>query len=212
MIPADPTPFAAFIVRDLLHPVSPLATEPRAVSETAGLFEGDRWFWADDNGKVLEFMALPALWRRYPDEAAQVFRYLDELCEGAFIFRRTGHPRLEQLTEQEGSARFLHTSLSIECDLLRGIVGVAMRFHDGRAARNVTLTGNHVQFHHDGETYTLDVEDAIHGCRIDIRAPELALSHRSELRFAHRGAYPAPRRARLHLPLRRPVELLRRRG
>ena len=32
------------------------------MAETEEAVDGDRWFWADDNAKVLEFLALPALW------------------------------------------------------------------------------------------------------------------------------------------------------
>ncbi|GAA0590339.1 hypothetical protein GCM10009416_31100 [Craurococcus roseus] len=184
-IPTDPGPYAAFIARYLMQPVAPGSSEPRAAAETEAAVGGDRWFWADDNAKVLEFLTLPAVWRRHPREVADAFRFLASLCHGPFILRRRGHPRLEEVSNDGGGrARFAHTFMSIECDLPKGVVQVGMRFHDGRNARNLTLTGNHVQFVQGGVRHTLDAEDAI--AAWDIRRGDdgrLRLWHASELFF-----------------------------
>lgn len=192
--PTDPNRYAAFIVRHLMRRVGPLRSQGFAVAETEAALEGDRWFWADDNAKVLEFLTLPALWRRHPEDVAEIFRFLRSLCRGPFILRRTGHPRLEAQENDGARARFVHTFMTIGCDLPKGIVEVGMRFHDGRTARNLTLTGNYVQFTHDGERHTLDVEEAIAGWDIRHRDGLLELSHGSELAFPQGGGGGRPRR------------------
>ena len=186
-ISTDPGPYAAFIARYLMQPVAPGSAGPRAAAETEAAVGGDRWFWADDNAKVLEFLTLPAVWHRHPRDVADAFRFLASLCHGPFILRRRGHPRLEALSNDGARARFAHTFMSIDCDLPKGVVQVGMRFHDGRNARNLTFTGNHVQFVHDGIRHTLDVEDAIVACDIRHGDGRLRLWHASELHFDHGG-------------------------
>ncbi len=185
-LPRDPEPYAAFILHHLLQPVTPGGVS-RAAAETEQPLDGDRWFWADDNAKILEFLAHPAIWQRWPAECAEIFGFLESLCEGDFIFRRTAYPRLEQVADADGRAQFRHGLLDIEADLPRGIVSVGMRFHDGRTARNVTLTGNYVQFRFRGENYVLDAEESITESEIAFHAPELRLIHRSVLHFEARG-------------------------
>ncbi|WP_157033697.1 glycoside hydrolase family protein [Belnapia moabensis] len=187
VLPSDPLPYADFIVRKLMQPVAPDGSAGLAVSETEFPILGDRWFWADDNAKILEFLSLPAVWREHPEAVTHAFRFLTSLCEGPFIFRRTGHARLEQAQRDGGRARFIHTFLHVECDLPAGSVTIGTRFHDGRDARNVILTGNYVHFVHDGVFFSLDVEDAISGWDIEQDAGRLRLSHRSELTFLHGG-------------------------
>ncbi len=161
-LPADSGPYAAFIARHLMQPVAPGAPGPIAAAETEPALGGDRWFWADDNAKVLEFLTLAAAWSRHPREVGDAFSFLASLCRGPFIFRRRGHPRLEALADDgNGRTGFVHTFMSIECDLPKGAVHVGMRFHDGRNARNLSLTGNYVQFVHEGARRTLDAEEAI---------------------------------------------------
>jgi hypothetical protein len=186
-LPSDPLAYADFITRKLMQPVALEGSAGLAVSETEFPILGDRWFWADDNAKILEFLALPAVWRQHPEAVGHAFRFLTSLCEGPFIFRRTGHARLEQAEREGGRAKFIHTFLHVECDLPAGSVTIGTRFHDGRDAKNVILTGNYVHFTHDGETHSLDVEDAIAGWDIEQDARRLRLSHRSELSFLHGG-------------------------
>ncbi len=187
LLPSDPLPYAEFIVKRLMQPLSPDGRMGLAVTETEFPILGDRWFWADDNAKILEFLALPAVWRQHPEAVAQAFGFLASLCEGPFIFRRTGHARLEQTQRDGGRARFTHTFLHVECDLPAGSVTIGTRFHDGRDARNVILTGNYVHFVHDGSFFSLDVEDAIDGWDIEQNEREARLSHRSDLTFLHQG-------------------------
>lgn len=185
--PSDPGPYAAFIARHLMQPVVPGGVGAVAAAETEAAVGGDRWFWADDNAKILEFLTLPAVWRLHPGEVADIFRFLVSLCRGPFILRRRGHPRLEARANDGARARFVHTFLSIECDLPMGVVHAGTRFHDGRNARNVTLTGNYVRFVHDGAVHTLDVEDAVAAWDIRHEGGRLRLSHASELHFDHGG-------------------------
>ena len=186
-LPDDPLPYADFIVRKLMQPVAPDGRAGLAVSETEFPILGDRWFWADDNAKILEFLALPRVWRQHPEAVNHAFRFLTSLCEGPFIFRRTGHARLEQAQREGGRAKFVHTFLHVECDLPAGSVTIGTRFHDGRDARNLVLTGNYVHFVHDGAAYSLDVEEAIAGWDIEQDGSRLRLSHHSELTFVHSG-------------------------
>lgn len=185
---SDPVPYAEFIRRHLLQPVSPAGIGlGRGVAETEEPVDGDRWLWADDNAKVLEFLALPALCRRYPEELTEVFRFVQSLCEGPFIFRRTGHPRLERAAGDAAAGHYVHSLMNIVADLPRGVVTVGMRFHDGRTARNLILTGNYLQFTHEGVRHSLDVEEAIAGWHTEFAAPLLVLSHTSEIHFPHQG-------------------------
>ena len=188
---SDPLPFAAFISKILLRTLPPQSPSPRAVTETEYPAEGDDWFWTDDNAKVLELMALPAVWRHSPDDVADILRFLTGMCDGRFIFRRLARNRLIQLERDGGRARFVHSLLDIDCDLARGAVTLGMRFHDGRDARNITLTGNYVGFRYRDRNYAIDVEDGIVAHAIDLGDDRLSLSFEAELSFRpHRFASP----------------------
>jgi hypothetical protein len=188
---SDPLPFAGFISKILLRTLPPHSPSPRAVTETEYPAEGDDWFWTDDNAKVLELMALPAVWRHCPDDVADILRFLTGMCDGGFIFRRLARNRLVMLERDGGRARFVHSLLDIDCDLARGAITLGMRFHDGRDARNITLTGNYVGFRYRDKNYAIDVEDGIVAHAIDLGEDRLGLSFEAELSFRpHRFASP----------------------
>ncbi|MCX8005861.1 MAG: hypothetical protein N2688_13065 [Burkholderiaceae bacterium] len=64
-------------------------------AETEQPLDGDRWFWADDKAKILEFPTLPALWRPCQEEVAALFAFLQVMIEAPLILRRIGWPLLE---------------------------------------------------------------------------------------------------------------------
>jgi len=187
LLPSDPLPYADFIVQHLLHPVGPRFGDGMAIAETEERLDGDRWFWSDDNAKILEFLSLPQVWRVHPGAVQSTFAFLRALCAGSFIYRRVGETRLDALSNDGARAHFVHSLLEIGCDLPRGLVTMRVRFRDGRTANNIILTGNYVRFTHAGAVQTLDVEDAIDGWEIDHRGGLLTLSHRSELHFDDLG-------------------------
>jgi SAM-dependent methyltransferase len=160
-LPTDPVPYAEFIIRHLMQ--HPVPGEPLlAVSETELPIDGDLWFWADDNAKILEFFAIPELWYRYPKESQSLLTFINDLCFGPFILRRIGHPRLEQLNNDgSGKAEFIHTFMHIGCDLARGVVNVGIRFHDGRTARNLTFASQELEFTFEGTRYLIEASDFI---------------------------------------------------
>ncbi|MFC0408269.1 hypothetical protein [Roseomonas elaeocarpi] len=186
--PTELAPYAAFIARHLRVPLPAGGGMPGgAVSETEALIDGDRWFWADDNAKVLEMFARPDLWRQYPAVVQELFDFLRACCDGPFIYRRLGVLRLDL---RDGV--LTHSLLRAVPDLARGTLTLGMRFHDGRDARNLILTGNYVQFTHAGIRHTVDVEDAISGHEIRHEGERVVYSHWSELFFP--GAWDAPER------------------
>ena len=186
--PTELAPYAAFIARHLRVPLPGGGGMPSgAVSETEALIDGDRWFWADDNAKVLEMFARPDLWRQYPAVVQELFDFLRACCDGPFIYRRLGVLRLDL---RDGV--LTHSLLRAAPDLPRGILTLGMRFHDGRDARNLVLTGNYVQFTHAGTRHTLDVEDAIASHEIRHEGERVVYSHWSELFFP--GSWDSPQR------------------
>ncbi|MCS6890660.1 MAG: hypothetical protein RMK64_07640 [Rhodovarius sp.] len=180
-LPDEPFPYAAFITRHLLQPLSPADPLRRAAAETEQPLDGDRWFWADDNAKILEFLTLPALWRRCQEEVAALFAFLQDMIEGPLILRRIGWPLLEAQGEAGGWLRFRHTFMSIAADLPRGVVQAGMRFHDGRDARNLTLTGNRVAARIGGAWQEWPVEPHITACGSEQRSGQLTLWHAADL-------------------------------
>src|SRR3954471_11737684 len=95
--PANALPHAAFLLGRLFRACGADAGGPvQAVLETEHPTDGDVWAWADDNAKVLELLSHPALWRQFPAETAAILRFLIGMCDGPFIFRRIGAPRLER--------------------------------------------------------------------------------------------------------------------
>src|SRR5437588_12779487 len=92
-IPADSMPAAEFLIRHLYRPID-LADDARffAVTETEHLVGGDNWFWTDDNAKVLEFLSRPEIWRRFPAHTAELLRFVQSMCHGAFMFRLVCSP------------------------------------------------------------------------------------------------------------------------
>ncbi len=182
-LPTDPVPYAEFIMRYLMQRVEPEGGPAMAVAETEHAVDGDRWFWADDNAKVLEFLALPALWQRWPDRCREVLAFIETLCDGPFILRRTGHPRLEERERGDGTGRWAHTFMHLSCDLPNGSVTVGMRFHDIRTARNLILGRHQVAFSFQGLPFRLVVEGQATAHAIRHDGLDLHLSHAHELHF-----------------------------
>jgi hypothetical protein len=187
-LPTDPVPYAEFVVRYLMQ--HPVPGEPLlAVSETELPIDGDLWFWADDNAKILEFFAIPELWRRYPEESKSLLKFINDLCFGPFILRRIGHARLTEVrNDGSGNAQFIHTFMHIGCDLARGIVILGMRFHDGRTAKNLILSGNWVEFSFENQRHRLSVNENVTDFSVRRDGPLLILEHVSELNFQHDGS------------------------
>jgi len=191
-LPTEALSPAEFIVRHLFRPleVSEVARFS-AVTETEHLVGGDNWFWLDDNAKVLEFMSRPEVWRRYPDETLEMLRFVRWMCQGPFMFRRVGTPRLERVGEGDGlltGAQYVHSLMHVRRDLPKGMLAVGVRFHDIRTADNLLLSGNVVRFAYRGRRHSVVVADAI----VEVDAAEhgdtLTLRHTSELSFTPRSA------------------------
>ncbi len=182
-LPTDPVPYAEFIMRYLMQRVEPEGSPALAVAETEEAVDGDRWFWADDNAKVLEFLALPALWNRWPDRCRDVLEFIESLCDGPFILRRTGHARLEERAREGGAGRWVHTFMNLSCDLPNGSVTVGMRFHDIRTARNLILNQHQVEFQYQGRGYRLVAEGRTTAHSMHHEGLDLVLSHTNDLRF-----------------------------
>lgn len=185
--PPELARMAAFVINRLYREV-PVESGHllHAVVETQYPTEGDLWFWADDNAKVLELLSIPAVWQRWPAVVPELLRFMATLCDGPFIFRRLAQPRLETLHQAEGKASFVHSLMDIDCDLARGIVNLGMRFHDDRNARYVTFTGNYVELTHRGQRLVLDAEDLIDQTEITREGETLVLRHSAPLRQARR--------------------------
>ena len=188
--PSDPRPYAEFILRYMLKQLPSFPGASRAVSETEIPIEGDNWFWADDNAKVLELLSHPTVWRERPEEIRNILEFVRAMCEGPFIFRRIAAPRLVTASSKDGKAEFLHSLMNVGCDLPRGIVTLGMRFHDGRTARNVQMTGNYVRFHHRGKVFTVDVEEHIRDWTIEEADGSLRLIWKADISF---GVWPKRR-------------------
>jgi hypothetical protein len=181
--PSSAKPYADFIFRYLLKSLPSFPGASRAVSETEVPIEGDNWFWADDNAKVLELLGQPSIWIEQPDDVVDILTFIRAMCDGPFIFRRIASPRLEMTRNEDGKAEFLHGLMNISCDLPRGSVSLGMRFHDGRTARNVLITGNYIRFCHRGKVYTIDVEDNIKHHAIETTDSGVRLIWRAEIEF-----------------------------
>ena len=96
-LPADALAAAEFLVRHLYRPIDVAAGSSYcAIAETASPAD-DRWFWNDDNAKVLELMSRPEVWRYFPQETGEILRFVQSMCRGPFIFRRVGAPMLAPL-------------------------------------------------------------------------------------------------------------------
>ena len=159
----------------------------QAVVETEYPTDGDVWAWADDNAKVLELLSHPGLWRQFPEETAEILRFLIGMCDGPFIFRRIGAPRLERAAGDDRAGTWLHAMMHVVTDLPAGCVMLGIRFHDGRTARNLYLTGNYVSFRHRDRHYTLDVEEAIGESGTSLQDGCLVATHAGELHFDAEG-------------------------
>jgi hypothetical protein len=181
MIPADPAPYARYMIACMLKRLPGFVGAQQAVSETEIPIEGDDWFWTDDNAKALEFLALPQVWRHYPEAVTQMVDFVCAMCEGPLIFRRISAPRLEVQEVSGGVGRFIHSFMNISCDLAKGVVTLGMRFHDGRTSRNAIFTGNYVRFAHGGRVHTVDAEAGIYDYAIETDAEGARLTWKSRI-------------------------------
>ena len=183
----NPETYAAFLLRRLFRHCADVPGHTKAVVETEHPTDGDVWAWTDDNAKVAELLSHPALWRQLPGETADILRFLRGMCDGPFIFRRIGAPRLEQVSGDAKAGSFQHAMMHVGTELPTGCVMLGIRFHDGRTARNLFLTGNYVSFRHRDQLITLDVEDAITEATTSLEDGVLVASHAGDLHFSAGG-------------------------
>ena len=154
-----------------------------AAAETELPFAGDRWFWTDDNSKIVEFLVRPEVASRSAKQTGEIIKFLRAMCDAPFIFRRVGMPRL-LLTHQSGSeVSFYHTMMHVRCDLPRGVVVAGLRFHDNRTADNLLLTANSVQFTYRGREYSVPIESRIDDVATELGSDCLRLRHSGDLHF-----------------------------
>ena len=186
MIPTDALPAAEFLIRHLYRSID-VAEGKRffAIAESENP-RGDDWYWNDDNAKSLEFLSRPEVWRRFPDETAEVLRFVRSMCRGPYIFRRVSGPRLEPSGKDGAVSSYLHSLMRLKCDLSRGAVAAGVRFHDERTHDNLWLTGNRVEFTFRGRPFRLNVECAISNVDAVQNGHTLRLRHSSDLHFTPR--------------------------
>ena len=186
-IPTVALPAAAFLIRHLYRPVD-LGENAKlfALAETERVCQGDVWFWTDDNAKALELLSRPEVWQCFPEQTAAIFEFVRAMCHGPFIFRRVSVPRLEATGRTAGFDTFSHSLMHLRSDLSRGVVAAGIRFHDGRTADNMFLSGNSVHFSHKGRRFRLDVEEAITEFDTTQQDGVLTLRHSGELHFRAR--------------------------
>jgi hypothetical protein len=186
-IPTDTLPAAEFLIRHMYRPVDlGINGTHCAIAETALPIDGDSWFWTDDNAKVLEFLSRPELWRLFPHETCEILRFVRAMSRGPMIFRRISSPRLEPIEKRNTLSAYRHSLMNVEFDLLRGVVAADLRFHDKRGAKNLSLTGNRVEFTYLRRRYRLDVEPAISDIDEQRDGHGLKLRHSSDLHFRSR--------------------------
>ena len=179
-MPADGFAAAEFIVRHLYRPLELAGARYGAAAETEHPLGGDTWFWTDDNAKILEFLSRPELWRRFPDEFAEMLRFVRAMCREPFIFRRASLPRLDAAERGGGFERWHHSLLTIGGDLGRGIVTFGPRFHDDRGSA-IWLTGNHVEFTWRGRRRRIAIEPAIDDTESVLDGGRLTLRHAGDV-------------------------------
>lgn len=187
-IPTDAVAAAEFIIRYLYRSID-LEGGNRffAVTETEQLVDGDNWLWTDDNGKVLEFLSRPEIWRRFPEQTLEVLRFVQSMCRGPFMFRRLSTPRLEPATGGDGGdGLYTHSLMHVRHNLARGEVVVGIRFHDSRTANNLLLTGNYVEFLYKNRRFVVDVEDAVSEIDAQHQGHTLTLRHSGDVYFKPR--------------------------
>jgi hypothetical protein len=185
-LPTDALPAAEFLIRHLYRSISVANdTTFSAIAENENPQE-DNWFWNDDNAKSLEFLSRPDVWRRFPDEIAEVFRFLRSMCRGPYIFRRVSGPRLEPSGNDGTVTTYLHSLMRLKHDLSRGAVAAGVRFHDERTHDNFWLTGNRVEFNYRRRHFQLNVENAISNVDTTRVGHTLQLRHTSDLYFTPR--------------------------
>ncbi len=158
---SDIMQFAKFVINHLLKPYPDSNFAKRAIVETERPLQGNTWFWADDNAKILELLSNPQIWRVYPAEVNDIIHFLLAMIDGPLIFRRVGIPRLQSPAVGKDDKIFKHSLMNVCADPGKGVVKLGMRFHDGRTSWNVILTGNYIRFVFRGRSHTVDVEDNI---------------------------------------------------
>jgi len=180
-LPTDAVAAAAFLMRRLYRPIDVTSGSPDfAVAETEGLND-DRWFWNDDNAKVLELMSRPEIWRRFPSETSEILRFVRSMCNGPFIFRRLSAPRLDLIGTEGTITAYRHSLMGLRYDLARGAVVAGVRFHDERTADNLMLSGNYVEFTHRGRRCRRQVTGSGEKTGVVRDGHLLRLSHSAEI-------------------------------
>ncbi|MTI42336.1 hypothetical protein JM93_01780 [Roseibium hamelinense] len=152
-------PFAEFIIQNLLCENAALPAGTRAVSETEHDIEGDMWFWADDNAKVLDLLGRPEVWSAYPVEVSELLSFIATMTEGPLICRRVADFRLdEKASDAEGTRVFWHGLMNVQVQEAAGRVALGVRFHDGRSAVYASFGDNQVSFKYRGMAHRVSMK------------------------------------------------------
>ena len=186
MIPTDALPAAEFLIRHLYRSLD--------VADGRGVFAiaenedpgGDDWYWNDDNAKSLEFLSRPEVWRRFPNETAEILRFVRSMCCGPYIFRRLSAPRLQPSGKEGTVSSYLHSLMRLKFDLSRGAVVAGVRFHDERTLDYLSLVRNRVEFTYSRRRFSLNVEGTISNVDAVQEGQKLRLWHSSDLYFTPR--------------------------
>lgn len=152
-LPIDAVAAAEFLVRRLYRPIETAAGARYFAMAETGDPAADQWFWNDDNAKILELMARPEVWRRFPQQTSEILRFVQSMWQAPFLFRRIAAPRLDLVSTEGSISAYRHSMMRLRCDLTQGAVVAGIRFHDERSAENLLLGGNYVAFTYRGRRF-----------------------------------------------------------
>ena len=126
-----------------------------ASKETEEDMGGDRWWWIDDNAKVLEVFTVPGVYERYKKQAHEIAEFMMYMSKEGLMFRRQSM-NLVELKSKDHEAFGAHNGIMDHYgNLNRNQLSTGYRFHDGRDEEVLhSFAGFVLEFTIDGTEYS----------------------------------------------------------
>ena len=140
--------------------------ESFGASETEYDLEGDRWFWIDDNSKILEMLVIPEIYEKNKDLVEKLLNFIFSLSDGQLIFRRKASNGMHVDKAQYNDFQVHNGLISLDGNLEKSKILISYRFHDGRQENKVDCFQTRVKFECEGEIIDKQSESFIESSQI----------------------------------------------
>ena len=126
-----------------------------ASKETEEDMGGDRWWWIDDNAKVLEVFTVPGVYERYKKQAHDLTEFMMYMSKEGLMLRRQSYNLIEMKSAEHETFGAHNGIMDHYGNVNRNQLSTGYRFHDGRDEEVLySFAGFVLEFTVDGTEYS----------------------------------------------------------